>query len=138
MGTDKHGLFDSDLTEKVIGAFYSVYNELGHGFVESVYRNAFAYELGTQGLRVEKEFPLTVRFRDIVVGQFRADLVVEGRLLVELKSTTQLLSAHEIQLINYLKATRLRLGLLLNFGPRAEIKRRIFDCNKSVKIGFHP
>src|SRR5690606_1744299 len=118
-------LVDGELTERVIGTFYAVYNELGPGFLESVYVNALVIALGEAGLKVETEVPLAVLFRNHVVGQFRADLLVDDKLIVEVKAAQQLAKAHEVQLVNYLRATGIQVGLLLNFGPRAEIRRRI-------------
>ncbi len=115
-----------DLSATVIGAFYETYNALGFGFLESVYENAFAIQLELCGLQVERQRPILVRFRGNVVGEFRADFVIEERLLVEIKAASALLPAHEAQLINYLKGTGLQLGLLLNFGPRPQVRRRIF------------
>jgi GxxExxY protein len=130
MSADRSGLIEAELTKKVIGAFYTVYNELGHAFVESVYENAFAHILRVDGVEVEQQVPLVVRYRNVVVGEFRADAVVERRLLVELKAVSQLSAAHEAQLVNYLKATGLRVGLLFNFGPRAQFRRRVLDPSK--------
>lgn len=138
MNADKSELIDAGLTERVIGVFYSVHNELGFGFVESVYENALAFALREAGLDVEQQRHLQVRFRDVVVGQFVTDLVVEQRLLVELKSVSHIVPAHEAQLTHYLKATGLRVGLLLNFGPRAQFKRRVFDPALSALIRDHP
>ena len=119
-------LLHRDVTERVIGVFYAVYNELGNGFVESVYQNAMALALGQSGLIVEQQFPLIVVFRGEIVGEFRVDLFVEHCIVVELKAVTQLTSAHEVQLVNYLKATGARVGLLLNFGGRsAQFRRRV-------------
>ena len=115
----------SGLSRLVIGAFYRTYNELGYGFLESVYENALAMELDSAGLCWERQVPLEVRYQDKVVGIFRADFVVEGRLILEAKAVDALNAAHEAQLLNYLKATGIRLGLLLNFGPKAQVRRRI-------------
>src|SRR5690606_36486610 len=101
------------------------YNELGPGFLESVYVNAMVIALGDVGFKVKTEVPLVVQFRDRVVGQFRADILVDDMLIVEVKAAQQLARAHEVQLVNYLRATGIQIGLLLNFGPRAEIRRRI-------------
>lgn len=127
MNADKHSLLESELTEQVIGIFYTVYNELGAGFLESVCENAFAAALGDAGLSVVQQAPIDVHFRGILVGEFKADLFVEGRVIVELKAVSQLGTAHEVQLINYLKATGIPVGLLFNFGPRPQFKRRVFD-----------
>ena len=127
MDSDKSGLIEAELTERVIGVFYSIYNELGQGFVESVYENAMVFALRDEGIGVEQQVPLSVAFRSRLVGEFRADLVVARRLLIELKVASKLNEAHEAQLLNYLKATGLKVGLLLNFGPRAQVRRRVFD-----------
>ena len=119
-------LVHGELSERVIGAFFETYNELGYGFLESVYEGAFAVQLEQAGLRVRRQAPIHVHFRGHVVGEFRADLLVEELLLVEIKSAVRLHPIHEAQLINYLKATRVRLGLLVNFGPRPQFKRRVF------------
>ena len=116
----------AELSRRVIGAFYRTYNELGHGFLESVYENAFALELEAEGLRWCRQVPIEVRYRDAIVGVFRADFVIEGQLIVEIKAVEKLVPAHDAQMLNYLKATGIRLGLLLNFGPRAQIHRRVF------------
>jgi GxxExxY protein len=116
----------AELSRRVIGAFYRTYNELGNGFLESVYENALAIELASEGLQWKRQVPIEVRFREHVVGLFRADFIVEGRLILEIKAVEHLLPAHEAQVLNYLKATGIRLGLLLNFGPRAQIRRRVF------------
>ncbi|MGN6112480.1 MAG: GxxExxY protein [Luteimonas sp.] len=123
---DADVLVHRDLTERVIGAFYSTYNELGFGFLESVYENALAFQLENCGLKVLRQHPIVVNFRGRVVGEFRADLFVEDVLLVEIKSARSLVPVHEAQLLNYLKATGLRLGLLANFGPRPEFRRLVF------------
>ena len=115
----------SGLSRVVIGAFYRTYNELGYGFLESVYENALAMELDAAGLCWERQVPIDVRYQDKVVGIFRADFVVERKLILETKAVDTLNPAHEAQLLNYLKATGIRLGLLLNFGPKAQVRRRV-------------
>ena len=117
----------SQTTERIIGAAYSVYNELGHGFAERVYENALALEMDTAGLSIRRQEPIKVLYRGQVVGDYVADLVVENKVIVEVKAVAGLEGAHEAQLINYLKATGIEVGLLINFGPQIEIKRRIFD-----------
>jgi GxxExxY protein len=133
MNTDRNPLLESDLTERVIGVFYAVYNELGIGLLESVYENAFAAALREAGLRVVQQAPINVLFRGILVGEFKADLLVEGRVIVELKAVSQLNQAHEVQLVNYLKATGIPVGLLFNFGPRPQFRRRVFDLNSNPR-----
>jgi GxxExxY protein len=127
MNTDKHGLKHSGLTSRIIGVFFDVYNELGAGFLESVYVEAIALALCQAGLRVERETLLEVSFRGRIIGRFRADLIVGGTVLVEAKACSKLHSLHEAQVLNYLRATVLEVGLLLNFGPRPQFKRLLFD-----------
>jgi GxxExxY protein len=120
----------ADITDKIINAFYTVYNTLGYGFLEKVYRNAMAIELGKQGLAVTPEAPITVYYAGQVVGEYFADLLVAGAVIVELKAVRQLADEHEAQLLNYLKATPYEVGLLLNFGPKPAIKRKAFDNSR--------
>jgi len=115
------------LTDTIIGSFYDVYNELGHGFLESVYREAMIVAQTQKGLRVEREKSVEVRFRGEVVGLFRTDLVVAGQVIVELKCARTIDSNHEAQLLNYLKATPYEVGLLLNFGNRPHFRRRVLE-----------
>ncbi len=113
------------LTQRVIGEVMYVHRVLGPGFLESVYQNALLIRLKKVGLRAESSSPLPVYFEDEVVGTFQTDIVVEGRVLLELKAVTALVSAHEVQLVNYLTATKIPVGLLLNFGAKSlEVKRR--------------
>ena len=118
-------LFEEALTRQIIGAFYDVYNALGYGFLESVYKSALAREITERGLHVVREAGAEVRYKGALVGEFRADLLVESRVVVELKSCRKLDSAHPAQLMNYLRATDLELGLLLHFGPRPAFQRFI-------------
>src|ERR1700733_14531433 len=108
------------LTEKIIGVFYSVFNELGYGFVESVYCRAMAIALDESGLQVVLEFPVPVSFHGQVVGAFRADLLVERKIILELKTADQISKAHEAQLLHYLRASDVEIGLILNFGQMAK------------------
>jgi len=124
----------SELTDTIIGVFYEVYNELGFGFLESVYRNSLRLALLQKGLSVEQEVPVTVFFREQNVGDFRADLVVNGALLLELKTAENIIAAHESQVLNYLRSTALELGLVLNFGPKPQVRRLLLDnARKHVK-----
>jgi GxxExxY protein len=116
-------LIHGELTRQIIGVFYDVYNQLGYGFVESVYQHALPIELAKRALRSEREMPLAVRYDGIVVGAYRADLVVEEKIIVETKVAEKILPVHELQLVNYLKATGLNVGLILNFGPRPTFRR---------------
>ncbi len=115
-----------DTTEKIIGCFYDVYNELGPGYLESVYQNSLAIVFKDRNIANTREAPLVVRFRGQNVGEFRADFLVEGNIIVELKAIQALLPVHDAQSINYLKVTGLSVGLLLNFGSKAQVKRRVF------------
>lgn len=133
MDTDTALLAEADLTKRVIGLFYAVHNELGHGFLESVYENSLALALRGAGIAVVQQAPLRVDFLGHTVGEFRADLLVEDRLIVEIKAVSRLVAAHEVQLVNYLKATGIRVGLLMNFGPHPQFKRRIFG-----PVAAHP
>jgi len=119
-----------ETTEKIIGVFYDVYNELGHGFLESVYEESMAIALREAGQQVIQQAPITVYFRGQVVGDFRADLLINDEVIVELKAARAIESMHEAQLMNYLRATRIEVGLLMNFGPKAEFKRFIFDNDR--------
>ena len=115
------------LTRNIIGVFYDVYNELGAGFLESVYQKSLALALESAGFKVCSRVDIPVWFRGQQVGQFEADLLVENCVLLELKAARALDPAHEAQLLNYLRATNIEVGLLLNFGPRPVIKRLAYD-----------
>jgi GxxExxY protein len=115
----------SDITSNIIKAFYNVYNTLGHGFLEKVYENAMMIELRKFDLYCEKQKPLTVYYNDESVGEYFADIIVENKVIVELKAAKCLNEEHEAQLLNYLRATDIEVGLLLNFGKEAERKRRV-------------
>jgi GxxExxY protein len=117
----------SHLTSQIIGTFFKVYNTLGYGFLEKVYENALALELRNVGLKIEQQQPILVYYEAQVVGEYFADIVVNETIIVELKATRQNMREHEAQLLNYLKATRFEVGLLLNFGPKAEYKRKVYD-----------
>jgi GxxExxY protein len=125
-----HGLLLSAKTEPILGAFFQVYNALGPGFLERVYENALTLELRERGLRVEQQPPVSVSYKGVCVGQYFADLVVEGLVIVELKAAEALCDAHAAQLVNYLRATQLEVGLLLNFGRTATFRRVILTNNR--------
>jgi GxxExxY protein len=116
-----------EITDVILKSFYEVYNELGDGFLESVYENALYIVLKGHVLSVERQRNISVFFRGNVIGDFKADLIVEGSVIIELKAVRALDPAHEAQLINYLKATNTEVGLLLNFGRKPEFKRFIFN-----------
>lgn len=117
----------SDITERVIKAFYKVYNTLGYGFLEKVYENALHIELEQIGFSVNKQEPIKVYYESREVGVYFADLIVNGLVIIELKAAENLCEEHEFQLINYLKATELEVGLLLNFGKKPELRRKVFS-----------
>jgi len=115
-----------DLTKKIIKCFYQVYDELGAGFLESVYEKALMIELKNSGLSAVNQQRLNVYYKGSLIGEFIADVIVEEKVLIEIKAVTKLINKHEAQVINYLKATRIKIGLLVNFGNKLEFKRRIF------------
>lgn len=117
----------SHVTEKIIASFYEVYNELGHGFLESVYEKALIMVLKDKGLSIIQQHRLPVWFREKKIADFVADVVVENLVLIELKAVRSFDTSHEAQLLNYLRATEIEVGLLLNFGLKAEMKRMVFD-----------
>lgn len=118
-------LFEEALTRKIIGGFFHVHTTLGHGFLESVYAKALELELVARGLHVAREVAADVYYKGDVVGVFRADMLIESRVVLELKASRKLEPSDIAQLLNYLRATELELGLLLHFGPRASFKRLI-------------
>jgi GxxExxY protein len=115
-----------ELTEKIIGYAYRIYNKMGFGFLESVYEKCMLIELHKEGLKAEAQRSITVSYDNEIVGEFIADIIVEDTIILELKSVKQIVKAHEVQLVNYLVATGKPVGLVLNFGERkVEIKRKI-------------
>jgi GxxExxY protein len=127
------GLKHRELTEKIIGVFYEVYNELGHGFLESVYEKAFDIALTSKGIGVLRKIEVPVWFRGQKVGDFEADMLVERCVLLELKAGRALHAAHEAQLLNYLRATEIEVGMLFSFGLKPEFKRLAFDNNRKQR-----
>ncbi len=121
-----------DVTDRVIAAFYDVYNALGWGFVEKVYQKAMAHELRKRGVQVNSQEKIDVFYDGICVGEFYADMLVEGCVIVELKAVENVLPDHEVQLVNYLKATTVDVGLLLNFGRKPLIRRKIFETARKI------
>jgi GxxExxY protein len=120
------------LTEKIIGVFYDVYNELGYGFLECVYEESLVIAFQEAGLAANRQVPLPVWFRGHKVGEFRADMMVENSVLLELKSARSLEPAHEAQLLHYLKSTDVEIGMLLNFGARPQFRRLIFENDRKM------
>jgi GxxExxY protein len=137
MDTDSHGLKHFEVTEKIIGIFYEVYNELGHGFLESVYEQALAIAFSEHQVFFQRQIAIPVWFHGKPVGDFRADLLVDNKVIVELKVGRAIESAWEKQLLNYLRGTEIEIGLLLNFGPSAQFRRLVFD-NGRKKIRENP
>ena len=131
------GLKYAEVTERIIGVFYDVYNELGYGFLESVYEECLVIALRQAGLMVNRQVSVPVWFRSQKVGEFRADVTVENCVLLELKCAKALDPAHEAQILHYLKSTEIEIGLLLNFGLRPEFRRFLFD-NERKKLGANP
>ncbi len=125
-------LLHSAITHEIIGAFYACYNALGWGYPESIYANALPIFLRRRGMRFEREVALRVTLDGVVLGEFRADLVVADKVIVELKACERLTGGHESQLISYLKASQYELGILLNFGPKPELRRIIWTDDLRV------
>lgn len=124
-----NNILHRDLTQEIIRIFYEVYNELGYGFLERVYQNALFYELKMNGFDVKAQHRIKVFYKEVEVGEYICDILVNDLIILELKAQEQLVEANEFQLINYLKATNYEVGLLLNFGKKAEFKRKIFQNN---------
>ncbi|MDQ6653399.1 MAG: GxxExxY protein [Acidobacteriota bacterium] len=137
MRENNSGLKHRDLTQKIIGVFYEVYNELGHGFLESVYETAFEIALTSKGLTVFRQIEVPVWFRGRKIGDFTADMLVEKSVLLELKGGRALDAAHKAQLLNYLRATEIEVGMLFSFGLKPEFKRLAYD-NARKQRGEHP
>jgi GxxExxY protein len=116
-----------ELTEKIIKIFYKVYNTLGYGFLEKIYENAMMIEFRKALILAESQSPIRVVYEGELVGEHAADIVVDKKVIIELKAVKSLMQDHHAQLLNYLKATDIEVGLLLNFGPKPEISRKIFD-----------
>ena len=118
------------LTEKIIKVFYRVYNTLGYGFLEKVYENAMMIEFKKEALPAVQQSPIDVKYKDEIVGQYFADIIVDGSVIIEIKAKKSLMPEDTAQLLNYLKATDKEVGLLINFGPKPEISRNVFDNSK--------
>jgi GxxExxY protein len=124
------------VTELIIKAFFTVYNTLGYGFSEKVYHGAMVVELTRLGAKVLSEHPIKVYYRDVIVAEFFADLVVNDCVIVELKSVKELLDEHQAQLLNYLRSTQHEGGLLLNFGPEAKFQRKSYDNSRKGELSW--
>ncbi|MDD2822312.1 MAG: GxxExxY protein [Flavobacterium sp.] len=123
-------ILHKELSESILKVFYDVYNELGYGFLEKVYQNAMYLELKSLGFKVEPQRQIKVYYKNEVVGDFFADLLINDVIILELKACDSLVKSHYVQTLNYLKATNIEIGLLLNFGEKPEIKRLIFTNNR--------
>lgn len=122
------------ITNSILGAFFEIYRARGYGLLESVYSNSLAVELGIRGLNVRREVPSEVHWKGVSVGAYRIDLLVDGKVLVEVKTVERLADAHSRQMMNYLKATGLEVGLLLNFGPDPQFVRRANSKHSSRSL----
>lgn len=124
----------ADVTELIIKGFYTVYNTLGYGFSEKVYHGALIVELTRLEANVLSEQSIPVYYRGVTVAEFFADLIVNDCVIVEMKSVKELLDEHQAQLLNYLKATKFEVGLLLNFGPEAKFQRKSYDNHRKGNL----
>jgi len=127
MNTDYKDSKYKELTEKIIKIFYKVYNTLGYGFLERIYENAMMIELKREDIPAFSQYAIKVFYEDEIVGEYFADILIDDKVIVEIKAARNLALENEAQLLNYLKATDKEVGLLLNFGPKPEIKRKVFD-----------
>jgi GxxExxY protein len=127
MYTDYQDIKHKELTEKMIKIFYKIYNTLGYGFLEKVYENAMMIEFREAGIPSVAQSPIKVIYEDEIIGEYFADILVDQKVIVETKAAKNLIVDHEAQLLNYLKATDIEVGLLLNFGPEPEVRRKVFD-----------
>jgi GxxExxY protein len=127
MDADYQDYKHKELTEKIIKIFYRVYNRLGYGFLEKVYENAMMIEFRKEGIPAVSQFAIRVFYEDETIGEYYADILVDNKVIVEIKAARRLAKENEAQLLNYLKATDIEVGLLLNFGPKPELKRKAFD-----------
>ena len=123
-------LKSKELTETIIKVFYEIYGKLGYGFLEKIYENAMMIDLKKEGLKAVSQSPIKVLYDGNTLGEYFADILVEDEVIVEIKATKKLALEHEAQLLNYLKATDIEVGLLLNFGPKPGIKRKVFNNNR--------
>ena len=123
----------SDLTEKIIGCAYKVFDKLGSGFLEKIYENSLKIELEKSGFKVVQQYPIKVYYEGILVGEYFADLLVEDKVILELKAVSELSKAHATQLINYLRSTGYQVGVLINFGDKLIVRRKVMTMNYDKK-----
>ena len=128
----------AELTHEIIGAYYAVYNELGYGFLEKVYENAMAHELRKRGLNVVQQQHIQVEYDGVPVGEYIADMIVDNKIILELKAADAISPAHVAQLTNYLRATYCEVGFVFNFGPKVEYERRYFSNDQSKGAATNP
>ena len=136
MNTDCEDIKYKELTDKIIKIFYRVYNKLGYGFLERIYENAMMIEFKRESIPAVSQSAIKVFYEDEIIGEYFADILVDDKVIVEIKAAKNLVVENEAQLLNYLKATNIEVGLLLNFGPKPEVKRKVFDnYRKSLLSG---
>ncbi len=121
-------------TDGIIAAFYDVYNTLGYGFLERVYQNALYQELKRRGFKCEAQYKVKVYFKGQEIGEYFADILVNNHIILELKAVDSICNEHELQLINYLKATEIEVGLLLNFGEKPQVRRKLFTNDRKNNL----
>lgn len=130
-------LLHKELTDQIVKVFYAVYNGLGYGFKESIYENAMILDLEDLGLLAERQKPISVYYKGKVMGEYVTDITVEDKVILELKAQPELTEAHEAQLLQYLRATRIEVGVVLNFGPKPKFSRKVFS-NSRKKLPQQP
>jgi len=130
MNADCQDFKHKALSEKIIKIFYRAYNKLGYSFLEKVYENAMMIELKKEGIPAISQYAIKVYYENEIVGEYFADILVDDKIIVEIKAARNLASEHEAQLLNYLKATNIEVGLLLNFGHKPKIKRKVFNNSR--------
>ena len=128
------GLLHKSITDKILKVYYEVYNELGYGFLEKVYQNAMYFDLKSLGYKVAAQKQIKVYFKKQLVGEYYSDLLVEDKVIVELKATQLLMNIHVAQIMNYLKATPIEVGILLNFGEEPDFKRIIYTNDRKINL----
>jgi GxxExxY protein len=116
-----------ELTDQIIKIFYRVYNKLGYGFLEKIYENALMIDLKEEKIDAVSQAPIQVNYKGQILGEYFADILVDNKIIIEIKAAKNLMEEHEAQLLNYLKATSIEVGVLLNFGPKPEVRRKAFD-----------
>lgn len=127
-------LLHKSITDVILKVYFEVYNELGYGFLEKVYQNAMYFELQSLGYKVEAQKQIKVYFKKQLIGEYYSDLLVEDKVIVELKATELIKNVHVAQLLNYLKATPIEVGMLLNFGEKPEFKRLIYTNERKINL----